>query len=151
MHEVIFDIEADGLELKDVTKVHCLSYCRTDGDMVTTLFSYSDIQDFFKEGYRYIGHNVIMYDFPTLEKICDVVRPPLSEIVDTLPLSWTLFPKRPKHGLENWGEEFGVPKPKIEDWSNLSPAEYAKRCEEDVKINTRLWELERKKLERLYG
>ena len=38
------------------------------------------------------------------------------------------------------GEDFGIPKPVIEDWKGLTQEEYAHRCEEDVKINYHLWQ-----------
>lgn len=55
------------------------------------------------------------------------------------------------HGLADWGEEFGIPKPKVDDWDNLTVEEYVHRCEEDVKINTKLWEKQWKHLKLLYG
>tara|TARA_R110000851_G_scaffold88238_1_gene192761 strand:- start:376 stop:1923 length:1548 start_codon:yes stop_codon:yes gene_type:complete len=45
---------------------------------------------------------------------------------------------------------YGVPKPKIDDWEGLTPQEYKHRCEEDVKINTRLWRDLNIKLNKLY-
>ena len=71
--------------------------------------------------------------------------------MDTLALSWYLEPKRVRHGLEWWGEEFGVEKPVIDDWDNLEIGDYIHRCEEDVKINTLLWERQWKQLLKLYG
>ena len=43
-----------------------------------------------------------------------------------------------------------MPKPKITDWSSLTPEEYAHRCNEDVKINARLWRDLDIKLKKLY-
>ena len=45
---------------------------------------------------------------------------------------------------------YGVPKPEINDWQNLSPEEYKYRCEEDVRINVRLWRDLDRKLSKLY-
>ena len=45
---------------------------------------------------------------------------------------------------------YGVPKPEINDWQNLSPEEYQYRCEEDVRINVRLWRDLDRKLSKLY-
>jgi hypothetical protein len=84
-----------------------------------------------------IGHNIVRYDIPLLEKILGITIK--ARLFDTLPMSWVVNFDRPKHGLESFGEEYGVPKPKIDDWENLTPAEYAHRCEEDVKINWLLW------------
>ena len=55
-------------------------------------------------------------------------------------MSWVINTDRPKHGLESFGEDFGIPKPEITDWVNLSEDEYIHRCQEDVKINCKLWE-----------
>jgi len=71
-------------------------------------------------------------------------------LIDTLPLAWYLDFYRPSHGLASYGEEFGVPKPKIDDWENLSPEEYAHRCNEDVRINTVLFNRLNYKLDKLY-
>jgi len=49
------------------------------------------------------------------------------------------FPLRPTHNLNDWGEYFGIEKPKHEDWSTFSP-EMLHRCEEDVKITELLYE-----------
>jgi len=148
MIEAVFDVEADGL-LDEATVIHCLSM-NVEGEK-QTITKEDDIRYFFQQDYRFIGHNIIMYDLKVLDKLIGIRVPQTWELVDTLPLSWSLFPTRSRHGLEDWGETFGVPKPKITDWKNLTLKQYSHRCEEDVRINTLLWELERKKLERLYG
>ena len=60
-------------------------------------------------------------------------------LIDTLGLSWYLYPSEIKHGLEQWGEKLGVEKPKIKDWSNLRLKDYIHRCESDVEINKLLF------------
>ena len=72
-------------------------------------------------------------------------------LVDTYPLSVTLMPNRKSHGLEGFGEDYGVPKPVVKDWENLTREDYTFRCESDVKINWCLWEDLRRKLGELYG
>lgn len=132
---IIFDIEADNL-LEDITKIHCLSYTY-DGKTVHTLFDYDDMRELLETEPVMIAHNCIRYDFPAMEKILGVKYK--GKVYDTLPMSWVFNHDRSKHGLEGYGEEYGVPKPKVDDWENLTPEEYAHRCEEDVKINARLW------------
>lgn len=146
---VIFDIEADGL-LDEVTKIHCLSYT-TDGENITTLTDYEEIRNFFNnpELKLLVGHNIIRYDIPVIEKILGIKIS--NKVVDTLALSWYLYPQRLKHGLESWGEDFNVPKPKISDWNNLTLQEYCNRCEQDVKINFKLFKDELEYLEEIYG
>lgn len=84
-----------------------------------------------------IGHNIRRWDIPQLERLLGIKI--TARIVDTLALSWYLYPSRHKHGLADWGEYFGVKKPEIDDWENLSQEEYEHRCKEDVKINVLLW------------
>lgn len=96
-----------------------------------------------------IGHNIIRFDTPVLERILGIKIK--AKLIDTLALSWYLFPDKPKHGLEVWGNEFGVEKPSIKDWKSLSIQEYIHRCEEDVKINTRLWKLLIRRLSKIYN
>lgn len=148
----IFDIETDGL-LPTVSKIHCLSY-RTyeNGTLLdkNTLFSEADIRHYFEEQEVVkIGHNIIAYDLPVLEKIYGI-KVSKNKVIDTLGLSWYLYVGRKSHGLESWGEELGVEKPKIDDWKNLSFVEYANRCERDVEINELLFLKQIELLKKLY-
>jgi hypothetical protein len=133
---IVFDVEADGL-LDQATKIHCLSYTH-DGKDYKTLFDYSDMRDLILSQRGLVGHNIVRYDVPLLEKILGIKV--TARLFDTLPMSWVLNYDRPKHGLESFGEDFGVPKPQIDDWENLTREEYAHRCTEDVKINWLLWQ-----------
>ncbi len=135
---IVFDIEADGL-LDKVTKIHCFSYCNIDTMESQTLTKKEDIILFFKsnQNLHLIGHNIINYDIPVLEKILGIKFE--GKITDTLALSWYLFPEQKSHGLEYWGERLNIKKPEIKDWKNLELEQYVHRCEEDVKINTQLY------------
>lgn len=149
MNYSIFDIETNGL-YDNVTKIHCMSVMQSK-DGVTTSFSLTNIEEmklFLKSQETLVGHNIIRYDIPVLEKLLGIKI--TSRIIDTLGLSWYLFPNRKEHGLEAWGEEFGVPKPVIENWDNLPVEEYIYRCEEDVKINTRLFNIQSEYLSMIY-
>ena len=148
MKEFVFDIEADNL-LPGITKIHCLSYSEVGGKLVGTLYDQQEINEFFNHDYLYIGHHIIGYDFKALNKIYDIKRP--KHFFDTLPWSWYLFPDRAEHGLESWGEDFGVPKPKIDNWQDLTIEEYTHRCEEDVKINTKLYQVVKTKMKEIYS
>ena len=144
----IFDIETDGL-LDVATKIHCLSYStyyKGKLSSVKSLSKYSEIKSFILSQRFLVGHNIIRFDIPILEKLLDIKIE--AKLIDTLGLSWYLTPSeirngiivpKRKHGLESWGEHYGVPKPEIDDWENLSLEDYCHRCEEDVKINSLLW------------
>jgi hypothetical protein len=142
----LFDIEADGLE---PTKIHVLSCSRVGSSQVFSTNDYSQIRLFLQNAKYLTGHNIVRFDIPVLERLLGIKIS--AKLIDTLALSWYLFPERQAHGLEGWGEEFGVPKPEINDWYSLSYEEYKHRCEEDVKINTRLWNNIWNLLLQLYG
>lgn len=143
---LIFDIECESLT---PSKIHCAASSKTDEDAVSATTKYAEMVSTLENEEVLIGHNIIRYDVPVCKRLLGLK--PKGKLVDTLALSWYLFPDKIRHGLEAWGEEFGVEKPKIEDWENLTPEEYCHRCKEDVKINKRLWEYCWSKLVRIYG
>lgn len=139
----VFDAEFNGLT---PTKIHCLSI--NNGKMKSTV-DYDNMRKFFTTADILVGHNIQCYDIPAVERLLGIKVK--AKLVDTLALSWYLEPHRPKHGLADYGEEFGVPKPEVEDWEDQPAEVYIHRCEEDVKINTILWERQWEKLLKLYG
>lgn len=143
--EAVIDVEADGLK---PTKLYCLSAI-VKGEKVQTFTDYDDMRNFLKKVTIFVGHNIRRWDIPVLERILKIKID--CTIVDTLALSWALYPKRRDHGLADWGEDFGVPKPPIEDWFNLPLEDYIHRCQEDVEINRRLWNQQYSTLIKLYG
>lgn len=140
----VFDLECDGF---NPTKIHVLSHY-TDGVMEST-DDYNKMRSWMNETQVMVAHNCVRFDLPVLRRLLGVDTK--CKVVDTLALSWYLFPQRVKHGLESWGEDFGIKKPIVEDWATLSYEEYKHRCEEDVKINVRLWKRCWEFLIRLYG
>lgn len=146
------DIEADDL-LDGVTKLWCASVTELDSDMKElgscTVTEDSDIARLFSNpDHILVMHNGIAYDGPAVTKVLGVKVE--AEIIDTLFLSWYLYPTRALHGLASHGEDLGIPKPKIDDWENLTLEEYVHRCEEDVRIQTALWKEIWKHLNLLY-
>jgi len=144
---MIFDIETDGL-LDEMTKIHVMSYS-TDGNKVYHTHDYDEMRKLLLEANELIGHNIVRFDVPAVENVLNIKVK--ARLIDTLALSWYLNYSRPKHGLGGYGEDYGVPKPEIEDWINATPQEYAHRCDEDVKINNRLWRDLSFKLSKLYS
>ena len=148
---VVFDIESDGL-LDSITKIHCLSYQKySDSKLVDTgtLTEYEDLRMFFITNKVLVGHNIVIYDIPAAEKILDIKIN--CTLIDTLALSWYLFPVKIKHGLEQWGNDLGVKKPEIKDWINLDIEDYIQRCETDVVINTLLYHKQLEYLNIIYS
>lgn len=140
MRYTIFDIETDGL-LDEVTKIHCLSYRIFDGKKEVasnSITDYNKIIDFVNKQETLVGHNIIKYDVPVLEKILNMKVS--SNVIDTLGISYYHYPvKNFKHGLGAWGERLGFGKPVVEDWKDQPVEVYIHRCESDVEINSRLF------------
>lgn len=149
MRYTIFDMEGNGL-IDSITQIWVLCYeIYEDGKLIDSgkLSDYNDIIDFITEQEVLVCHNLIRFDIPALEKILDINI--TAKLIDTLALSWYLYPELNKHGLEAWGEYFGVPKPEIKDEEWRGPLEgetyeefinkMKHRCSEDVKINSKLF------------
>lgn len=146
--KILFDVESDGL-LDSATKIHCLSYYDFGTQLIQSTTDYDEMRRIFtRTDLTLVGHNIIFYDILLLEMILGIKIN--AKIIDTLPLSWYLYPTEKKHGLEEWGEYFGVKKPKITDWANLPVSDYIHRCQEDVKINLKLWNKQYNHLKKLY-
>ena len=144
----IFDIESDGL-LDTITKIHCVCAFNVKTKESIQLTDYQKIKEFFSdEEATFLGHNIIRFDIPALKKVIGVEIK--GNIIDTLALSWVLEESRKSHGLESYGEEFGIKKPEIKNWDSLTIEEYIHRCSEDVKINTALWTRQIKYLRQVY-
>ena len=157
MKIAIFDVECDGF---NPTKIHVLSAAIfSEGEWrLKSTTDYDEMRKFFSMYDVYIGHNIIRFDIPVVEKILNIKV--VGKYADTLGVSWYLYPKKLIHGLADWGEYFGIPKPKIEEGEWMGPlpgetfeefiAKMTHRCEEDVKINCKLWDKQFKDLLNLY-
>ena len=96
-------------------------------------------------------HNWFQHDKPLIKKFYPDFQP--KEEHDSYILSQLFNPDRGLHGLDAWGQRFGHPKPKHEEWDKFSP-EMLHRVIEDVKINVKVWEAlmkEKKEWEDLGG
>lgn len=108
----------------------------------------SELQAFLDEGHTVVMHNGICYDAVALQMLGYNLDP--TKIIDTMLYSQYLYPRRTRHGLAEWGEEFGVPKPAIDDWQNLPPAEYGRRVLQDCRIQHKLWQQMHRHLTAMY-
>jgi hypothetical protein len=144
----IFDIETDGLVS---TKIHCLAAIRYNNGVRSTITftNYNDMAKFLEEEEILIGHNIVRFDIPELQRILKVKIK--ARLLDTLAFSWYLFPLRPKHGLDEWGNDFGIQKPPIDNWRDLPVETYMHRCQEDTKINEKLFFMQKDYLKAIYG
>jgi len=139
MKFLVFDIESDGL-LDKATKIHCLGVGTLYEEIKVTTDYETIKRTFLRDDYYFVGHNVQRYDKPLLEKILGI-KLDYSKFIDTLAISWALYPKRAKHGLESWGEDLGIQKVKVEDeeWAEGDEQLMNERVSEDVRINIKLF------------
>lgn len=92
--KIIFDIETDGI---NATKIHVLSYAFfEDGEWrINSVTSYDEMSEIMSRSETtYIGHHITLFDIPTIFKILGVSLHETSDMIDTLPLSWYLYPNR---------------------------------------------------------
>jgi len=157
---LIGDIETKGF-LEDIqgleTDLHVLGIAFTNEDekwVVKTTNKKEDVKKVFENpNNTIVGHNFFMFDIPSLEKIFKDINMQAT-IIDSLLVAWYIEPNRikegRKYGLGDYGEEFGVEKPEIESWTDLTYEEYVNRVTEDCKINTNTWIKHLKMLRDLY-
>jgi DNA polymerase I-like protein with 3'-5' exonuclease and polymerase domains len=143
------DIEADNL-YEECTKIHCAVF-QKQGDSATIVCTdYEDIEKLFTNPDNVIAmHNGLSFDKRAVEKLLGIKV--TAEIVDTMFMSWYLYPEHHVHGLAAWGERFGHAKPVVDDWVNLPVEVYVERCKADVVIQEKLWDLLWADLVNLYG
>ena len=132
--DLVFDIETDDLK---ATKIWCLVAQDMDSGKI-----YKFPPEKLSEGYELlsnadtlIGHNIIGFDIPMVEKFggVDLSKIP---VIDTLVLSRLFNPNRGGgHSLENWGYILNFKKIEFEDYLNYSK-EMLDYCVRDVQVNT---------------
>jgi len=134
--ELVFDIETDDL---NATKIWCIV---AQNPVSGEVFKFPP--DKLEEGYQFlqtadklIGHNIIGFDIPLVEKFGNI---DLSDktVIDTLVLSRLFNPTRDGgHSLETWGYKLGYPKIEFEDYLNYSD-DMLTYCVRDVELNTKV-------------
>ena len=119
------DLESDNLA-EDVTKIHVLSIAwKVDGAWkIKSTAVYEDMKKVFSDPTKVIAiHNGVRFDGRVLEQILGIEIK--ATIIDTLALAWYIDCARgklgKKYGLAYYGEDtFNTPKPKVDDWENLT-------------------------------
>ncbi|MAJ58071.1 MAG: hypothetical protein CMI74_08455 [Candidatus Pelagibacter sp.] len=131
--ELIFDIEADGLTPNKI-------WCIVTKDIHTKAIN-SFGPDELQEGITHlqsantlIGHNILGYDLPALEKLHNFTYK--GKIIDTLVLSRLFQPVRENgHSLKTWGYRVNYHKAEQpDDFDSYNP-EMLKYCQQDVMLN----------------
>ena len=125
---IYLDLEANGLTPDTiwcvVTKENGVTLVHGDPD---------SLSEALKGSQSVVGHNLIGYDMPVLERLWGITVAP-ERVLDTLVLSRSYEPsKLGGHSLRNWGECLGFPKGDHTDWSQLSQ-EMIDYCIQDVNV-----------------
>ena len=168
MEEIKFDLESNGLYFEADT-IHSLVLENKEGEVFNCHDhgAYRNINDAIAllqnsndHGALLIGHNIVNFDLPLIEKLYPDFKFDIKNVRDTLLYSRLLYPNladrdlaliqkgtlprrlRGSHGLEAWGYrlviykgEFG----KTTDWQEWSP-DMQDYCVQDVEVTTALWE-----------
>lgn len=145
----VIDSESDGLAY-EATKLYILGWT-DDGVSYHHTTNYSEMVNILSEpDTLFVAHNAIMHDMPLFNRLLGT-NLTYKKFVDTLAISRYIHFNRQSHGLESYGEDYGVAKPEVNDWQNITPELAIHRVTEDVKINWLLWCDLKKKLETLYA
>ena len=131
--KLIFDIETDGL---DATKIWCIVCQDIESSKI-----YKFPPDKLNEGVRFlesasclIGHNIMGFDIPVLEKLTDINLENIN-FIDTLILSRLFNPVREAgHSLDVWGKKLQYPKLDFKEFEEYT-SEMLTYCVNDVRLN----------------
>ena len=140
MRKFVLDIEANGLTpdtvwcivVREIGQDSSLTW---SGDRLPEFITWLQLQD----ECELIGHNLIGYDIPVLERLMNVDFSKC-KITDTLVMSRLANPSREGgHSLDNWGTILNCPKGDHNVWDVFS-FDMLEYCIQDVKVNALVYE-----------
>ena len=168
---LVFDIETNGY-LDATSVVHCLSTKDTESDLPAALYPPDAVEDGLRHLMKYagdggiiVGHNVIAFDIPAIQKVYPWFDVPKSSVFDTLVASRLLWadindkdaklaargrlpPKLiGRHSLEAWGHRLGDYKGDFAGpWEKYTDTMGA-YCQQDAEVTAKLWHTVTKRAE----
>lgn len=141
--KVIIDIEANGLNPDKIWVIVCKDIDKNEYHVFRKPTEDKDEAEkflrFSKGVSLYIGHNILGFDIPVLNRLLcheDSILP--SRCLDTLIISKMVDFSRKGHSIEDYGMEFGLEKLPWSDWSKYSK-KMEEYCIRDVDINFRVY------------
>ena len=161
---LIFDIETNGF-LKDMDKIHCIVTKDTESQQVITYkagqpYELEEGLGDLESGQVIVGHNVIGFDIPAIQKIYHSFNPKQDKVIDTLVLSRLIYSdlrekdganvesgKLPaklwgSHSLKAWGYRLGILKGDLgteTDRFDVLTQEMLDYCVRDVEVTEALY------------
>lgn len=170
MARYAFDIETNGL-LDTMDTIHSLVIQDVDtGDMISASSETLDVKDtlsILMNADQIIGHNIIGFDIPAIQKIYPWFIVDQTKVYDTLVMSRVIWADlmdrdakaistgrlekrlRGSHGLEAWGQRLGewkgdyskeMKEKGLDPWAEWNP-EMQSYCEQDVLVTVKFLEL----------
>lgn len=158
---LIFDLETNGL-LDEVSTVHCLVIKDTETGAVYTYDSKTSSQRIefglrmLESGKTIVGHNVIKYDIPVIQKLYPWFKVDKAKVLDTLVLARLVYAnikehdvtlmrdeKLPKknfgsHSLQSWGYRLGEHKGDYTGGWEVFSQEMLDYCVQDIEVTHKL-------------
>jgi DNA polymerase I-like protein with 3'-5' exonuclease and polymerase domains len=134
---LVFDVETDDVK---ATKLWCIVAQDVDSKKIFKFppDKLSEACKLLSNASTLIGHNIIGFDIPIVEKFCNI-NLSNKEIIDTLVLSRLFNPVRDGgHSLETWGYKLGYPKIQFEEYDKYSD-KMLDYCVRDVELNTKVF------------
>lgn len=132
---IVIDIETNGL---NPNKIWCLVGQDVETGEVFVMRTQLYLDKLLAKYDRVIGHNIISFDAPQIEKIWGI-KIPHEKLMDTLILSQIARPDRDGgHSLGSWGARLKFPKGDFNDWSGYSE-EMLTYCKQDVAVTVKLY------------
>lgn len=144
----VIDIEANGL--KNPTKIWVIVMKDIDTGELRIFRNVTErkeererfcrsIDEIRDAGGLLIGHNLLGFDWPILCSLLEMGEPACPVYaLDTLVISRLVDYPRSGHSIEDYGQEFGIPKGEFNDWSRYSQ-EMEDYCIRDVEICERIY------------
>lgn len=142
----VLDLEADSLT---PTKIWCVCVCNIKTNEEKTFYDKESFLEFLQPDMVVVGHNILSFDIPVLQRLWEAPSDLLDRGCDTLILGYLYSPAlEGGHSLDAWGQRLGFPKQDFSDWSQLSE-KMVSYCQNDVRLTKKLYLALTKKMLRL--
>jgi len=141
MRTAIFDIETDGL-YADVSNFWVGWIYWKENKQYEVYYTAEKMVQALNTADILVGHSIISYDIPVLNKLSSTTINRQISIIDTLILGKLAYykenPKIFSFSLEHFGEILGFPKGEHSDWTKYS-TKMEEYCKRDVEVTTKLY------------